>query len=55
MNQAVDDLNSDISQIRHSYAEILATQRRTEKEKLINEEAVAEVRNLNLFDPVILQ
>lgn len=43
MNQAVVDLNEDLARIRHSYAEVLATQRRMEKERTITEEAAVEV------------
>lgn len=43
MNQAVADLSDDLSRIQHSYAEVLATQRRMEKERTVTEEAAVEV------------
>jgi len=43
MNQAVTDLNGDLAQVRQSYAEVLASQRRMERDRNLSEEEAAEV------------
>lgn len=43
MTQAVIDLNDDLAKIRQSYAEVLASQRRMERERNLSEEAAVEV------------
>ena len=51
MNQAVEDLQKDLVKIRQSYAEVMATQKRMEKqraaaEQLANEHNDIEVQKL---------
>lgn len=46
MNQAVIDLNNDLAKIRYSYAEVLATQKRMEKDRMQTEEAAVEVPSI---------
>jgi len=45
MNQAVEDLNKDLVKVRQSYAEIMATTKRMEKQKVAAEKLVDEWLN----------